>query len=170
MFFLFNIFSHSTNVPVYHFLLFNTFNIFLLKYFPLQETEKIDSIPLIKGNNGKEFFHPKNREHVLDLYKATPEQREQLRILLRNLNVILRVLSARDGKVDVPNYHKLCLETYKILLISFPWMEISKTMHAVFHAAMLVELNDGYPIGDYSESPLEEKFQIALNLVFNEQN
>ena len=79
--------------------------------------------------------------------------------------MILRVLSARDGKVDVPNYQKLCLETYKLLLVDFHWMEISKSMHAIFHAAMLVELNDGYPIGDYSESPLEEKFQIALNLV-----
>ena len=117
-------------------------------------------IPLTKGNNGKEFFHPKNREHVLDLYKTTPEQRESLRILLRNLNVILRVLSARDGKVDVPNYHKLCLETYKMLLTDFHWMEISKSMHAVFHAAMLVALNDGYPIGDYSESPLEENFKL----------
>ena len=121
---------------------------------------------------GKNSFTQKiENTYVLDLYKTTsPQQRESLRILLRNLNVILRVLSARDGKVDVPNYQKLCLETYKLLLVDFHWMEISKSMHAIFHAAMLVELNDGYPIGDYSESPLEEKFQIALNLVFNEQN
>ena len=36
-------------------------------------------------------------------------------------------------------------------------MEISDTMHAIFHAAKLIELNDGYAIGDYSESPLEER-------------
>ena len=51
-----------------------------------------------------------------------------------------------------------------------PEYEISKSMHALFHAAKLVELNDGYAIGDYSESPLEEKFQIALILVFNFQH
>ena len=60
--------------------------------------------------------------------------------------------------MDVENYHKLCLETYKDLLLFFPEYEISKTMHAIFHAAKLIELNDGYAIGDYSESPLEEKF------------
>ena len=133
-----------------------------------QETDKIDSISVFKGNNAKEFLKPSKREHTLDLYKVTPEKREELRIILRNLNVILRVLSARDTKVDVENYHELCLETYKKLLRFAPEYEISKSVHALFHAAKLVELNDGYAIGDYSESPLEEKFQIALNLFFNE--
>ena len=87
----------------------------------------------------------------------SPEQREKLRAILCNINVILRVLSARDVKVDVEMFHQHCLDTYRQLLLLFPWMEISDTMHAIFHAAKLIELNDGYAIGDYSESPLEER-------------
>ena len=94
---------------------------------------------------------------VLGLYEfETPDQRDEMRNLLCNLNVILRVLSARDVKVDVDRFHEHCLNTYRQLLLLFPWMELNDTIHAIFHAAMLIELNDGYAIGDYRESPLEE--------------
>ena len=46
---------------------------------------------------------------------------------------------------------------YQQLLLLFPWREVNDTIHAIFHAAKLIEVNDGYAIGDYSESPFEEK-------------
>jgi hypothetical protein len=45
------------------------------------------------GNTARLFFHPKNREGVLDLFDVSPELRETLRKILQSLNTVLRVVN-----------------------------------------------------------------------------
>jgi DNA-directed RNA polymerase subunit F len=46
------------------------------------------------GNNSRDFFHAKNREAVLNVYDVSPATKEKLRTILKQTNVILRVINS----------------------------------------------------------------------------
>ena len=67
------------------------------------------------AKTAQDFLSFEKREFVLDLYDTDdpkfPEQRNDLRILLHQLSVILRVTS-QEKKVDCKAFHEFNIDTY----------------------------------------------------------
>ena len=107
------------------------------------------------GNAAKMFLSAEKREIVLDLYRTdTPEQREQLRSVIKRLSVILRVVSP-TRKVKAEEFHQLNVETYRDLKLLFPWKDVNNSVHGLFHSAQFIQkFNDGFGLGQLSESAL----------------
>ena len=83
------------------------------------------------------------------------DQVDNLLKLHRNLSVILRVISSKR-QVDFQRLKSTCTDTYVLLGNKFPTVSISETIHMVLgHSFQLIELNDGYGLGQMSEQGLE---------------
>ena len=83
------------------------------------------------GNSAKLFFHPKNRQHVVDLYTFdTEEEKSEFSALLGRFYVILCILSSRDNVV-LETFRPYCVETHERLKRLFPWLKDNETVHAV---------------------------------------
>ena len=105
------------------------------------------------GNAAKEFFSHKLIPVLSDNFPA--DQVDNLLKLHRNLSVILRVLSSKR-QVDFQRLKSTCTDTYVLLGNKFPTVSISETTHMVLgHSFQLIELNDGYGLGQMSEQGLE---------------
>ena len=108
------------------------------------------------GNDGRNFFFEKAdmvREVILEI---VPEKyRCDIAELHKNLGAILRIVCCKN-KIDVSAFRELTCATNLLILRKFPWAEINFTLHGVLsHSADLIDLNDGYGLGDLSEEALE---------------
>ena len=116
------------------------------------------------GNMAKLFFSPENREKVLDLFKTdTDKEREDINTFLTQTNVILRVMST-NKKVLVTEFCEFCVEAYRFRLKLFPWMEINKSMHGLYHAGKMIEKNDGFGLFQKNEGPLESLHRVLREM------
>ena len=80
------------------------------------------------ANNGREFFSEKNREKVLDLFNVDDEDREKIRRILRDINVIGRIANC-SRKIDVPKFRKFCTEAYVFKVEAFDWPSLTMALH-----------------------------------------
>ena len=86
-----------------------------------------------------------------------------LRELLNRLWVILFVYTSqsKDAQVNIPLFREFCANTYELLLTGFEnseskWINISPTVHMLLaHSWELIEINNNYGLGEYSEQGLE---------------
>ena len=73
-----------------------------------------------------------------------------------NFNVILRVISSKDHKIDIDKFGNLCTDTYIEILTHFKWVDLTPTVHKVLaHASELIVNNNCRGIGHLSEEGLE---------------
>ena len=101
--------------------------------------------------------------------------REDISTFLTHTNVILRVMST-NKKVMVTEFSKFCIQAYVFRLKLFPWMEINKSMHGLYHAGKMIEKNGGFRLFQKNEGPLESLHRIlretarsgtrSMNLLF----
>ena len=108
------------------------------------------------GNDGRDFFFDKAdkvREVILEI---VPEKhRCDIAELHKNLGAILRIICCSE-KIDVSAFRQLTCATNLLIIRKFPWAEINFTLHgALSHSADLIELNNGYGLGELSEEALE---------------
>ena len=80
------------------------------------------------ANNGRAFFSEKNREKVLDLYEVNDEDREKIRRILRDINVIARVANSTK-KIDVPKLKQFGKEAYLFKVQAFEWASLPVSLH-----------------------------------------
>ena len=108
----------------------------------------------VTGNMVKVFFSEQRRDDVLaavgslkawQLSRGTPmtaEEKEQLRILLQRLSVINRVMSS-DSVVKIMQFRSYCLDTYTMILRTFPTASVSETVHRLLsHTWEFMVLNE----------------------------
>lgn len=108
------------------------------------------------GVMARSFFEQKNRAHVVNLVRGTQAEKEGLRKLHENFSVILRVLSSKFYTVDVAAYEELCIETYKLIVLTFPWASVPQSIHRFLaHSAERIRFNDSKGLGNCSEEGLE---------------
>ena len=73
-----------------------------------------------------------------------------------NLEVILRILSSKNHKIDIDQFRNLCRDTYLNILKHFSWVDLTPTAHKVLaHAPELLENNQCMGVGHLSEEGLE---------------
>ena len=113
------------------------------------------------GNAARAFFHPDNRELVLELIEnASEDDLEAFRKILQNTNIICRIANSNE-KFDLEKLKKFCKEAYIHRIESFDWAILTTSIHRGFgHMVELVKKNDGFGLGNLSESPLESAHKI----------
>ena len=107
----------------------------------------------IDGNTGRRFFDEKSLPCILNC--VDEKYHENLKILHKNMSVILRIISATDS-VNVAEFQELLKETSLHIATAYPWVKINYTLHGVLHhAADLIIMNERRGLGDLSEEALE---------------
>ena len=80
---------------------------------------------------------------------------EDILKLHMNFSIILRVISSKR-QVQTTRLKALCTETYLLLRRKFSAVPVPETAHMVLgHSFQLIDLNDGYGLGQMSEQGLE---------------
>ena len=106
------------------------------------------------ANNARAFFSEKNRDKVLELYKVSDEDKEKIRRILRDINIIARVANC-TRKINVPKFKNFCKDAYIFKVKAFNWPSCPVTLHRGYaHLADIIALNDSLGLGDVSESCL----------------
>ena len=106
------------------------------------------------ANNARKFFSESIREKVLDLFKVNESDRAKIKRILRDINVIGRIANSTK-KIDVPKLKKFCSDAYIFKIKAFDWPSLPMSQHRGYgHLADIILLNDGFGLGDVSESCL----------------
>ena len=114
------------------------------------------------AESGRRFFHEKNVDAVVSLLtEGTDREKSAIRVLHKNLSVILRHVSSKEHKIDVDAFESLCKDTNILIVREFPWSTIPPSIHRLLaHSAERIQLNDGYGLGKLSEEPLEAQHKL----------
>ena len=117
----------------------------------------------LTGNLAKRFFSGKCRDL---LHKFVKEPRlEAIKKLHMNFDVILRLISSRDQKIDMDKFGNMCTDTYIDIITQFKWVDLTPTVHKVLaHAVELVDNNMCMGIGHLSEEGLEACHKIIRRI------
>ena len=131
------------------------------------------------GNIARQCFLNKNDfiHWVNTLIPA--EFRDVIGIIHSNISAILRVYNS-GKQIDTDQLDILSKETYELIVLTFPWANITPTLHKLLaHCTELIRnCNDGHGLKEYSEESLEacnklirkyrdnltRKFSFALNI------
>ena len=108
----------------------------------------------LTGNLARRFF---DQECMKLLSKVV--KKPQLNIIEKlhlNLQVILRIISSKDEKINIEKFSILCIDTYVHILTNFKWVDLTPTVHKVLaHSSELISNNMCMGVGHLSEEGLE---------------
>ncbi|KAI6651099.1 hypothetical protein LOD99_5449 [Oopsacas minuta] len=84
------------------------------------------------------------------------DHRDSLCKLHTQLSFILRIINS-DRKINTEELGNLCTDTYLLILQSFPWVNITPTLHQLlaYSEEILREMNFGYELKCFSEEGSE---------------
>ena len=105
------------------------------------------------GPQGRRFF---SEELIGSIEKLVdPKHKDNLLLLHRQLSTIQSIMSS-TRKVNLVKFRELCDKTSFNLCDNFPWVKVNYTLHGTLHLSVeLIDLNDGYGLGNLSEECLE---------------
>ena len=108
----------------------------------------------LTGNMAKDLFSVKCRSLLSKLVKQP--LLGFIETLNLNLEIILRIISSKNRKIDLDLFAALCTKTYIDILTHFKWADLTPSLHKVLaHAPELVDKNMCMGLGDLSEEGLE---------------
>ena len=135
-------------------------------YFLRERCGMLIDTPTSQGGNtntvtlAERFLHPDNREVVCSLIHNTVD-RENFSILLRDLNIMLRITQSTREGVSSSRLKQLGVDLMSHVRSAFvnhqgqPWINITPSLHAMCaHAWQLVVILDA-PVAIYSEQAQE---------------
>ena len=108
------------------------------------------------GNVARDCFMDKRDFFRWATSSINPIDKPTLKIIQNDLSVILRIVNSKDY-INSNGLENLCKETYETILIQFPWVSISPSLHKqLAHCFQLISrLNKGYGLQNLSEECLE---------------
>ena len=158
----------------------HTFQLYIVDF--LTPKSKSAFFFLDNGNAARQFFHPKNRDLVLELIEKDPNDSFEdyqddllaFRKILQDTNLMCRIANSTE-KFDILKLERFCKKAYKHRVESFDWAILSTSIHrGLGHLTELIRRNGCIGLGSLSESPLESAhkilrllLQIPHFLVFN---
>ena len=111
---------------------------------------------------GEEFS---NESKFIECVSSVVEEqhKEAVTVLRTQLSVILRISNC-DRKIHTNELGKPCKSTYLLILESFPWANITPTLHKLLaHSEELREINFGYGFKCFSEEGSETCNKLIWN-------
>ena len=108
------------------------------------------------GNIARQCFLNKNNFLSWVTTIIPSEFRDAINIIHCNLSAILRVYNSTQ-EVETEKLDALCKETYELIIITFPWVNITPTVHKLLaHCTELIlDCNNGFRLKEYSEEAIE---------------
>ena len=108
------------------------------------------------GNMARLCFANKNNFIQWISTLIPSEFRDTIRLIHQNLSAILRVFNC-SHPVKTDKLDSLCKQTYECIVIEFPWVNITPSLHKLLaHSPELIQsCNDGYGMKQFSEEALE---------------
>ena len=102
---------------------------------------------------------------MLDLFNVDATDRAKIQRILRDINVIGRIANC-TRKINVPKFKAFCKDAYIFKVKAFDWTSLPVSLHRGYsHLANIILLNDGFGLGDISESCLgKEKSSRSINI------
>ena len=132
----------------------------------MYHTHQFTDTPTSQGgntNNGEmaqRFLDPQNRELICSLINNS-EDREIFEVLLRDLNIILRVTQSTRDNIDTKKLKQLGIDIMSHIRSKFldhrgqPWVRMNPSLHAMCaHSWQLVDILNA-PLMLYSEQAQE---------------
>lgn len=111
---------------------------------------------------GRNFFTDEKRDLIMNLVQGTDTERSLLKILHENFSLILRVISSKSREVKVDVFEEFCIETYMLLVQSFPWASVPQSIHRILaHSAEKIRMNENFGLGSLSEEGLEASHKLV---------
>ena len=84
------------------------------------------------------------------------EQKEDFNLILLGLCAVVKVINSQNRKVNVEKVRELTQEVHLKIVRCFPWAVLSPSVQRVHaHSWKVIELNDGFGLGDMSEEGLK---------------
>ena len=134
--------------------------------FLRQSTGMLIDTPTSAGGNtntgelAERFLHPDNQELICSLISNTTD-RENFSVLLRDLNIMLRVTQSTKKGVHTTKLRQLGIDIMSHVRSAFldhlgqPWINITPSLHAMCaHSWQLIDILDA-PVALYSEQAQE---------------
>ena len=109
---------------------------------------------MVTGSAFQTFSSDHSRDFICGL---VPEHlREYLNFILLGLCSAVKVINSQKRKVNVEKMKKLCTEVNFVLVLFFPWVKVSPSVHRILaHSWEVILFNDGFGLGGESEEGLE---------------
>ena len=108
------------------------------------------------GNIARQCFLNKN-DFINWVATLIPSEfRDTISIVHSNISAILRVYNSSQA-VETEILDALCKDTYELIVVTFPWANITPTLHKLLaHCTELIhDCNQGYGLKEYSEEAVE---------------
>ena len=118
---------------------------------------------MVTGKAFEKFSCDASRAFFVSMVRE--EQKEDFNLILLGLCAAVKVINSQKRKVNVEKVRELTQEVYRKIVGCFSWAVVSPSVHRVLaHSWEVIELNDGFGLGDMSEEGLE-----ALNKQIRER-
>ena len=109
---------------------------------------------MVTGASFQKFSSDSARAFFVSLLKE--EDAEDFNFILLGLSAAVKVINSQKRRVNTEKLRELSLEVYLRIVERFPWAVISPSIHRILaHAHEVIDLNEGFGLGDESEEGLE---------------
>ena len=109
---------------------------------------------MVTGASFQKFSSDSARAFFVSLLKE--EDAEDFNFILLGLSAAVKVINSQQRRVNTEKLRELSLEVYLRIVKRFPWAVVSPSIHRILaHAHEVIDLNEGFGLGDESEEGLE---------------
>ena len=114
---------------------------------------------MVTGTSFQKFSSDVGRDFVVSLLRE--DDQEDFKQILLGLCAVVKVINSQKRRVNIEKVREMTQEVYLVIVERFPWAVVSPSVHRILaHAWEVLELNNGFGLGDMSEEGLE-----ALNKI-----
>ena len=109
---------------------------------------------MVTGASFQKFSSDSARAFFVSLLEE--EDAQDFNFILIGLSAAVKVINSQKRRVNTEKLRELSLEVYLRIVERFPWAVVSPSIHRILaHAHEVIDLNEGFGLGDESEEGLE---------------
>ena len=109
---------------------------------------------MVTGKSFQKFSSDAGRAFIVSLMKD--EDQEAFRLILLGLCATVKVINSQKRRVNIEKVRGLAQDVYLAIVEHFSWAVVSPSVHRILaHSWEVMELNNGFGLGDLSEEGLE---------------
>ena len=109
---------------------------------------------MVTGKSFQKFSSDAGRAFIVSLMKD--EDQEAFRLILLGLCATVKVIKSQKRRVKIEKVRGLAQDVYLAIVEHFSWAVVSPSVHRILaHSWEVMELNNGFGLGDLSEEGLE---------------
>ena len=109
---------------------------------------------MVTGKSFQKFSSDAGRAFIVSL--MNDDDQEAFQLILLGLSATVKVINSEKRRVNIEKVRELTQEVYMAIVENFPWAVVSPSVHRILaHSWEVMELNNGFGLGDLSEEGLE---------------